>query len=509
MKHIVTFCRILIGLLFIYGGLTKLDDPTGFQYKLEEYFTVFSSDVAPTQDSIITDFTIGDKKEIVTTLLTQFDKNFSLTITQDDWKEDAAGRLASEIHVYNDGNLAFSHTLTSLDSQVAAQNLTINSNISGKNILSKKVSLGMPASESQSAEADVQSYIKPKNGLMKLFEKMHKNALYLSIFMSWLEAILGFALLIGWQPKFTVWSLTALILFFTFLTYYSWTYNKVTDCGCFGDALKMTPKESFFKNLITIALIIVLIVWNKHIKPIFSNPFGAKILTILTILLLGFAAYCKHYLPVVDFLHYAEGTDLRKGMEIPEGERSVPHTRTVWLYKAKDGSDKTIHVKYDSDTKVFDPVIDYSKWIFVKVLEENTIEEAYEPPIHDFVFNDADGNDHIEEFWTSKDKLLIVSPDLSKSNEKAFKKLQEIAKAWKKSGKEVWALAAATKEEADAFRHELQLSDIQFYYGDKTNIKSIIRSNPGLLLIGDTSVVVKVWPSTRLPSAEKLLKMAE
>lgn len=290
---------------------------------------------------------------------------------------------------------------------------------------------------------------------------------------------------------------------------YSWIYDKVTDCGCFGDALPLNPEESFYKNAIIGLFIAVLWFGRKHIKPVFSNSFGVKVLTVLTLLMVGFSMYCKHYLPVVDYLHYSEGTDIRAGMQVKEGERASDHIQTTYLYKSKT-SDETVEVVYDSDKGSFEPKIDYSKWTYVDVIDEKLIEKGATPDIHDFAFYNADqDNNYIDDFWLQEKKLLLVVHDVKKADLKAIKEVREIAKQWKKDGHEFWALTASTKEEVEAFRHEQQISEFDFYYGDNTNLKSIIRSNPGLLLITDTSVVRKVWPSTRLPKYKKILKKSE
>ena len=360
------------------------------------------------------------------------------------------------------------------------------------------------------SEAGIMEYVKPDSWAVGFFNWLRNYALFIAIFVSWLEAILGFAILIGWQRNFTIWMLILTTIFFGFLTLYSWIYDKVTDCGCFGDALPMNPEESFYKNVVIGLFILILYAGRKHIKPIFSNSFGVKVLTVLTLLLVGFSMYCKQYLPVADFLHYAEGTDIKAGMQVPEGERASDHIQTTYLYKAKDGSGATMNVIYDSDKRSFEPKIDYAKWAYDTIVEEKLIAEAYEPPIHDFAFYNADqDNNYIDDFWLKEKKLLLVIHDVAEANPKAIKEAREIAKKWTADGNEFWALTASPKAAVEAFRHDNQISEFDFYYGDNTNLKSIIRSNPGLLLITDTSVVKKVWPATRLPKYKKILKKSE
>ncbi|MFT4521678.1 MAG: putative membrane protein YphA (DoxX/SURF4 family), partial [Bacteroidia bacterium] len=420
MKFLVQFSRVLVALVFILSGLLKLNDPTGFSYKLDEYFGVFIEDVEVDQDSVTT-LILSEKGDTLihhVYTLSPTDTSLNLVIpvaqlatkiTESDSHSDTV--LFYETSVYQDGRL-----LGDISNPKDNQNCQIFIIKESKALLRNKVVLSSASADNKQFEVLVASLVKPKSVWNSLFEWCKKNALALAIFMSWLEAILGFALLIAWQPRFTTWMLMLLTLFFTFLTWYSWVYNKVTDCGCFGDALPLNPEKSFYKNIIFGVVILIILFGVKHIKPVFSNPFSVKVLTLLSMMLVGFSLYCKHYLPVVDFLHYSEGTDLRKGMVVPEGERDRPHLQIRYLYEAKDGSGKTQEVFYDSEGDVFTPRIDYSIWKYVKILEEKELAPAYEPPIHDFtMMNSADENE-LTEFFASKIKMLAILYDLSDVN---------------------------------------------------------------------------------------------
>ena len=513
MKYLVQFSRVLVGLLFILSGLLKLNDPTGFSYKLEEYFAVFAGDVEAEQDSIQTYISFYSDDSLIVTPIHKRDTAIEFVVSQGEWRTEVLGTdtlFRCTVDVLYEGGVVVSQGIATPDSVWESSDLRFFSEINKTTVLNQTVTIAKPSLGTQSVSADIRAYVKPDGWAVGLFNWLADYALFMAIFVSWLEAILGFALLIGWQRRFTAWLLVLLTAFFTFLTLYSWVYNKVTDCGCFGDALPMNPEESFYKNVVIGVFIAIIFFWNKHIKPIFSNPFGVKVLTILTLLLVGFSMYCRHYLPLVDFLHYSEGTDIREGMKVPDGERATDHVQTTYVYSAKDGSGATIEVVYDSDKNSFEPKIDYKKWKYDRVKEEKTIAEAYEPPIHDFAFYNADqDNNYIDDFWKADKKLLLIIHDVDKANKKAMKRVNELAKQWKEDGYEFWALTASAKNDVEEFRHEHQISDFEFYYGDNTNLKSIIRSNPGLLLITDTSVVAKVWPSTRLPKYKKILKAAE
>ena len=126
-------------------------------------------------------------------------------------------------------------------------------------------------------------------------------ALGISVIVVVFEVVLGVFLLIGYKPKFTVWSLLGMIVFFTFLTFYSAYFDKVKDCGCFGDALKLTPWESFTKDVILLVFILVLFYGMKHIKPIFAKLPTTIIALVSFIWCLWFGYHVLMHLPTVDF----------------------------------------------------------------------------------------------------------------------------------------------------------------------------------------------------------------
>lgn len=143
-------------------------------------------------------------------------------------------------------------------------------------------------------------------------------ALQIALFVVIFEVVLGVALLLGYRPKFTVWMLLLMIVFFTFLTFYSAYFNKVTDCGCFGDAIPLTPWQSFYKDLVLLVLILILFFNQKHIKPLGSLKFRFGTVA-LSALVCGIMAYwVLNHLPFKDFRPYAVGKNIEEGMKTAE-----------------------------------------------------------------------------------------------------------------------------------------------------------------------------------------------
>lgn len=508
MKYLVTLLRIFIGILFIFSGLIKSNDPTGFSYKLDEYFSVFAADLETEQDSILFELTGLDGTQSLKTSLDPNIPQLQLVAKTTDWimiPIDTDTTFLATASIQFAGNEIYATDLNASDTGEALEKFTAKASLDGKELLNKEIVFRGIQDNNIVESIDTTPYVKANSWLVDFMEYMRNYALALAIFVCVVEILLGIALLIGWAPKFTLWMLILMLLFFGFLTFYSAQYDKVTDCGCFGDAIKLTPWQSFYKDLIFLISVIIIFIGRKYLKPIFSNPFSVRLLTVFALLSTGFSLYCWHYLPVKNFLKFKEGTDIRKEMQVKEGGRETDHVVREYIY---DNNGEEVIVVWDSDENSFTPKID-GAWKFLRVGEEKILEERDEPNIHDFkIMDETQSNDYVEDFFTAdRFKMLIVINDVEKARASSMSELNELIKAWKEAGHAVYPLTASPQEKVEAFRHEHQL-DVPFYYGDKTNLKSIIRSNPGVVIV-DGSTVVKTWPSTRLPKVKKLLKCTE
>ncbi|MFM2285013.1 MAG: hypothetical protein RLZZ543_510, partial [Bacteroidota bacterium] len=190
------------------------------------------------------------------------------------------------------------------------------------------------------------------------------------------EIVLGVMLLIGYRKKLTLFLLMSMIVFFTFLTFYSAYYNKVTDCGCFGDALHLTPWQSFGKDIALLLLISVLVIGNKHIKPLFGNKTSNVVLGIALVINIAFPVYTFNYLPVIDFRPYAIGNDIVEQMN--GGRPGKFDTR--FIYKnLQTGKDEELSQPPYTDTINWE--IDSLKWTFVDT-KQIVLDPGELAPIH-------------------------------------------------------------------------------------------------------------------------------
>ena len=155
------------------------------------------------------------------------------------------------------------------------------------------------------------------NDIAGFFAYLKPLALYLSVALVVAEVVLGVMLIFGVKLRQTIWALGLMILFFTFLTFFSAYFNKVTDCGCFGDAIKLTPWESFYKDLILL-IFIGFIFWFREDLPE-ETPKWASILALVTFLVsTTLAIYAIQNLPFIDFRAYKVGVNIPTNMQPSE-----------------------------------------------------------------------------------------------------------------------------------------------------------------------------------------------
>lgn len=258
-------------------------------------------------------------------------------------------------------------------------------------------------------------------------------ALPFSILLILAEIMLGVTLLLGYKSKKTVWSLLILTTIFLFLTWYSAYYNKVTDCGCFGDAIKLTPWETFYKNVILIGLIIVLLIRVKDIKEILSKKITVAI-TLISLVSFSYITYhVLNHLPLIDFRAYAVGKN------IPDG-------------KIYHGGDQL-------------------------------------PPTQDFILEDTQ-NDLTDELMAKDKLMLLVVYNISKSEKDGFAKIKKVADDAINKGYTVYGVTASFGDELVLTQTKYSLP-FDFLFCDETVLKTMIRANPGIMTFSKGTVTGK------------------
>jgi uncharacterized membrane protein YphA (DoxX/SURF4 family) len=316
-------------------------------------------------------------------------------------------------------------------------------------------------------------------------------ALSISIVIPIVEMVLGLMIIMGAKKRFTLWMLMLTILFFAFLTFYTAYYNKVLECGCFGDAIPMTPWASFGKNVVLLFLILLLVAGNKYIKPAFSGFLENGIIAVFTIACLGFSLYCYNYLPVIDFRPYKPGTDIKKDM------KGVPDVLKYYY---------TLKNKKSGATQEFTqfPPNYQDTWDYVSNRTE-VIKKGIDPKIKDFSIVTSSGTDTTEAILDNPDyTFLVASLSLSEANRspEVVQKLNDLATNCIKNHVGFVCLTASDDNDVQKYIG-LYHPPYVFCNTDGTVLKTMIRSNPGLVLIKG-GVIIADWHYHSVPDYQSL-----
>jgi uncharacterized membrane protein YphA (DoxX/SURF4 family) len=318
------------------------------------------------------------------------------------------------------------------------------------------------------------------------FHYFTPHALEIGMIMIVLEIMLGVAVLIYYKMDLTTKLLLVLMVFFTFLTFYSAYFNKVTDCGCFGDAIKLTPWQSFWKDIILMVFILHLFWYRKSYQPTLRTREGHFVVGAVTLLSVFLGVYAIRHLPFIDFRAY------RIGNTIPEQMKPEEQPIFEYIFIKKDNGEEIHSKKYLMDTTLY-------KYQSVR----QTNEDKTKAKITDYSVTSVDGEDVTQQTFEGT-KLLFIIYNAQKASGKNMDKLLKLAKDL--DGKvEMMVLTASGAEEFERFRHEYQLA-VPYYYADATVLKTIVRSNPGITLWVN-GTVKGMWHHNDTPEAQEVLKL--
>ena len=325
----------------------------------------------------------------------------------------------------------------------------------------------------------------------------------LAMFLCILEIALGALLLFGFWGKKVATGLLGIIIFFTFLTFVSAAFKVVTSCGCFGDAIPLTPWQSFSKDLILLLLIVYIFIHRNYIRPVTQNVTVQRVVLAIVILAsLSFTLYTYTYLPVIDFLPYKVGASLPEAMAIPEG---APADEFLIMYKMKNkttGETKEMSDKDYLKTEIWKD----NNWEIVGTPESKLIKAGYQPKIKDLLITDASGTDYTKELIENPYySLVIVAYNLSDTDEKGMAELNALAlNATEQFNIRTVLLTSNAARDAEAYSKKMKLFS-EIFYADAVPLKSMVRANPGVLLLKN-GVVINKWHYNGVPSFEELTK---
>lgn len=367
MKATVTLVRILVGILFIFSGLVKANDPLGLSYKMQEFFEVW------------------------------------------------------QVHGWNDSTLA------------------------------------------------------------------------LSIFMNAFEIIAGFALLIGWQFRLISWLLLLLIVFFTFLTGYTYVTGMPKNCGCFGDCLPITSQTSFLKDVVLTVLIIFLLVKSKYVKPLLSSRAGVLVLILVIFASFGFQYYTLNHLPVVDCLPFKKGNNILEKRQVPKD--AIPDSFAIRFIYTKGGK--------EFEFAPSELPADLNTYKFVSRQDKLIRKGNAEAAIKGFDLKGQSGTDSTLQILQQPIALLLIGEDLQKPSVTWSAEFNAIYKQAIQKNIPAFLITGQVNNALARIQGQAYAA-IPIFTCDNTTIRTAARTNPTLYIIQQGTITGK-WSGSDISKAGKVL----
>ena len=315
-------------------------------------------------------------------------------------------------------------------------------------------------------------------------------ALVLAITFAAMEFIIGVSLLFRFRYQLGVWGVLVFMSFFTMITLILALTNPVSDCGCFGDAIIMTNWQTFFKNLILIPFVLHIFWFRASRQDSFKPLFSWLAITVFTLVFLGMEIHAHRHLPQLDFRPYSVGTYIPAKMSIPEG---APQDEfKTFLYYEKDGNVE----EFTEDNFPWED----TTWTYVDS-KHILVKKGYEPPIHDFTVVDETGTDITSMLLSDEGySFLLVAGHLGDADTYAMEYASRLAAWCGQAGHSFYCTTASGEQEIEEIRQTLDPA-FGFHTTDEITLKTIVRANPGLLLLREGTILAK-WHYRDFPELE-------
>ena len=318
---------------------------------------------------------------------------------------------------------------------------------------------------------------------------LNPMALFITINLSAIEFLLGLCVIMAVYRKYTTFCILVFMIFMTVLTLYLAIFNPVHDCGCFGQAIILTNTQTFLKNaLVLLPAAIVTFIHRKKMTPIFTSKAYWFTVIFGYLFATGFSYYNYYHLPLIDFLPYKVGVNIPEQMSYPE---DAPQDLYHFIYE-KNGKKK---VFLPEEAPAGD-----SEWTFV---DRKLVREGYVPPITSFELYDETGNDIAYSLLeNTKGVFLLIAPYLEKASDNHIDEINSIYDYTVENGLIFYCVTSSSKENRDAWVHNTG-AEYPFLTADDVTLKSMVRANPGLVLLKSGTILQK-WNHNDIPSEETM-----
>lgn len=319
-------------------------------------------------------------------------------------------------------------------------------------------------------------------------------ALTLALALALAEFLIGIFLVLKIHLKTGIWGAFIFMIFFTPLTLVLALTNPVSDCGCFGDALVLSNWQTFWKNIILLLFVLILFLSRESLITAYTQKIEWILTGFFSFFLVFISFYGLKNLPLIDFRPYHIGASIPDGMRIPD-DAALDEYETTLIYE-KNGIQK----EFTSDNFPWQD----STWKFV---DQNSflVKEGYSPPIHDFNIIDSEGEDITDIIlYDEAYTFLLISKTLRNTDIPALEKANKLALFCKESSIKFYGLSASGNNEIDNLVNQADLN-FEFYALDETTLKTIIRSNPGLVLLKE-GIIIGKWSAKNIPDPDFINK---
>lgn len=315
--------------------------------------------------------------------------------------------------------------------------------------------------------------------------------LIMAVLLAAVEFCMGIFLLFAIQRRLISKLIVVFMSIMTLITVWLVVANPVKDCGCFGDALHLTNTETLVKNIILLGCSIVIMRRPLAMFRFISESNQWIVINYTIVFIFVCSGLSLYYLPLFDFRPYRIGTNIPRGMEIPKDAEQPLFETTFIMEKGGQRKEFTLNDYPDSTWKFID-----SKTVQVK--------EGYIPPIHDFSIADRKtGKDLTDSVLRHKGyTFLLIAPYLERADDSNFGDIDQLYEYAQTYNIPFYCLTASTAKAIQRWR-DITGAEYPFCITDETTLKTIVRSNPGLLLLKDGTIINK-WSHNQLPNGAKL-----
>lgn len=324
---------------------------------------------------------------------------------------------------------------------------------------------------------------------------MNATTLFFSFALSLVEFLIGIALLFNLWVSRMAWGSLLFMAFFTPLTLVLALTNPVSDCGCFGDAMILTNWQTFWKNIILLLLAIMIFVYRKEYKSSLPLVGQFSFLALAGAGMLCLSVYCYRHLPVLDFRPYAVGKNITEGMRLPEGTEPDQYEVTL-KYKNKQTGEVL------SFTEENYPWQDTLNWEY-ESSSERLVKKGYITPIHDLVIEHPTlGNITEEILEDDNHTILAVAYNLTQSDVQYQPAINRLAEYAQEKGIRFYGLTSSSERDIETYKKRYHVP-YEFCTADEIQLKTMIRSNPGVIILREGTILDK-WAGKDVPDVKEL-----